>query len=428
MRGRTGLAIRSLIGACTVRHLGIGAAALVCAAFVVSAVAAPNPAAPAKKEEGFQTAATNAILIEAESGSILYEKNADQLVPPASLSKLMTTEVVFNQLKLGEIKAEDEFVISENAWRKGGAPSHGSTMYAAIHSRVRVDDLLHGVIIDSANDACISLAEGIAGNEGAFAQLMEARARELGLTKSTFANSTGLHDPNHLMTARELGKLARHIIQTYPEYFPLYSEREFTWNKIRQQNRNPLLAMNIGADGMKTGFTKEAGYGIVGSAVQGELRLIVVVMGLKSEKERADEAKRLLDHGFRGFEVRTLFAEGQEVGQAKVYGGLKGHVPLVTPQLVRIMVPRNVNERIVARITYRGPLSVPVNQGQRVGTLRVWRGETLATEVQLQAGEAVGAGSLSQRAFDAASEMMIGLIRAGTKKMESEAAARKGRT
>jgi serine-type D-Ala-D-Ala carboxypeptidase (penicillin-binding protein 5/6) len=152
------------------------------------------------------------------------------------------------------------------------------------------------------------------------------------------------------------------------------------------------------------------------------------VMGLKSEKERADEAKRLLDHGFRGFEVRTLFAEGQEVGQAKVYGGLKGHVPLVTPQVVRIMVPRNVNERIVARITYRGPLAVPVNQGQRVGLLRVWRNDTLATEVQLQAGEAVSAGSLSQRAFDAASEMMIGLVRAGTKKIESEAAARKGRT
>ena len=428
MRRRTSLAIRSLIATRTVRRVGIGAAALACVALVVSAVAAPNPAAPAKKEEGFQTAATNAILIEAESGSILYEKNADQLVPPASLSKLMTTEVVFNQLKLGDIKLEDEFVISENAWRKGGAPSHGSTMYAAIHSRVSVNDLLHGVIIDSANDACISLAEGIAGNEAAFAQLMEARAREIGLPKSTFANSTGLHDPNHLMSARELGKLARHIIQTYPEHYSLYSEREFTWNKIRQLNRNPLLALNIGADGMKTGFTKEAGYGIVGSAVQGELRLIVVVMGLKSEKERADEAKRLIDHGFRGFEVRTLFAEGQEVGQAKVYGGLKGHVPLVTPQLVRIMVPRNVNERIVARISYRGPLSVPVNQGQRVGLLRVWRNDTLATEVPLQAGEAVGAGSLSQRAFDAASEMMIGLVRAGTKKIESEAASRKGRT
>src|SRR5262249_43998509 len=280
MRGRTVLAIRSLIGACTVTHVGIGAAALACAAFVVSAMAAPNPAP--KKDEGFQTAAPYAILVDAESGSVLYEKNADELVPPASLSKLMTTEVVFNQIKLGDIKPEDEFVISENAGRRGGAPSRGSTMYAPIHSRIKVDDLLHGVIIDSGNDACIALAEGIAGNETAFAQLMEARARELGLTKSTFSNSTGLHEPRHLMTVRELAKLARHIIQTYPEYYPIYSEREVTWNKIRQQNRNPLLAMNIGADGMKTGFTKEAGYGIVGSAVQGELRLIVVVTGLKS--------------------------------------------------------------------------------------------------------------------------------------------------
>ena len=411
--GWTAVSLRPL------KRAAIGAAAVACVAAIVSAVAAPNPAPQPKKEEGFQTAAPNAILIEAESGSILYEKNADELVPPASLSKLMTTEVVFNQIKLGDIKPDEEFVISENAWRKGGAPSRGSTMYAPIHSRVKVDELLHGVIIQSANDGCIALAEGIAGNEAAFAQLMEARARELGLTKSSFANSTGLHDPRHLMTMRELAKLARHIITTYPEYYPYYGEREFTFNKIKQPNRNPLLAMNIGADGMKTGFTKEAGYGIVGSAVQNDLRLIVAISGLKSEKERADEAKRILEHGFRGFEQRILFAEGQEVGQAKVYGGVKSSVPLITPRLVRIMVPRNVNERLRATITYHGPLSVPVEQGQRVGVLRVMRGNTLANEVELRAGDSVGPGSLSQRAFDAASEMMIGLIRAGTKKIET---------
>src|SRR6202040_1778487 len=186
----------------------------------------------------------------------------------------------------------DEYRVSENAWRKGGAPSGGSTMFAAIHSKIPVDDLLHGAIIQSGNDACMVLAEGIAGNELAFAEIMTKRARELGLTRSTFGNSNGLPDPGNKMTVRELAKLARYIIQTYPDYYKYYGEREFTWNKIRQFNRNPLLALTIGADGLKTGFTKEAGYALVGSAVQNGLRLIVVVNGLKSEKERADESKK----------------------------------------------------------------------------------------------------------------------------------------
>ncbi len=202
-------------------------------------------------------------------------------------------------------------------------------MFIPIHSKVAVDDLLHGVIVQSANDACIALAEGIAGNENAFAEMMTKRARELGLPKSTFGNSNGLPDPRQLMTSRELGKLARHIIETYPDYYKIYGEREFTWNKIRQYNRNPLLAMTIGADGLKTGFTKEAGYGLVGSAVQNGLRLIVVVNGLKSEKERADEAKKMLEWGFHHFQSGLLFAEGQEIAQAKVYGGEKGRVPLI---------------------------------------------------------------------------------------------------
>jgi len=390
---------------------------LALAGLAASAVAAPNSMPGPKKDDGFQTAAPYAILIEAESGSVLYEKNADELVPPASLSKLMTAEVVFNELKEGNLKPDEEFVISENAWRKGGAPSHGSAMFAAIHSKVKIDDLLHGVIIQSGNDACIALAEGIAGNETSFARLMEGRAHEIGLTKSKFANATGLHDPDHLMTMRELAQLARHIIATYPEFYSYYGEREFTWNKIRQQNRNPLLAMNIGADGLKTGYTKEAGYGIVGSAVQNEMRLIVAVTGLKSEKERADEAKRLLDHGFRGFEQRILFAEGQAIGDAKVFGGAKSGVALAASKMVRIMVPRNANERILARIVYRGPVPAPVKEGQRIGMLRVFRGENVAVEVPLQAAENVGTGSLSQRAMDAAAELVIGIFRAGVNKI-----------
>ena len=294
---------------------------------VASAGAAPNFQLGPKKDDGFQTAAPNAILIDADSGTILFEKNADQLVAPASLAKLMTAEVVFNELKEGNITLEDEYVISTNAWKKGGAPSGGSTMFAAIHSRVKVGDLLKGVIIHSGNDACIALAEGIAGNESDFARLMNGRAHELGLTKSNFTNPHGLPDPQMRVTVRELARLAQHIIHTYPDLYQIYGEKEFTWNKIRQFNRNPLLTLSIGADGMKTGFTQEAGYGLVGSAVQNGLRLIVVVTQMKSAKERADEAKKLLEWGFKGFESRPLFAEGQIIGEAKVYGGTQGRVP-----------------------------------------------------------------------------------------------------
>jgi len=390
-------------------------AVLACAA--ATAVAAPNPVSGPKSMEGFQTAAPHAILIDADGGSVLFEKGADDLIPPASLSKLMTAEVVFNLIKQGKIKPTDEFIVSTTAWRRGGAPSHTSSMFIPIHSKVAVDDLLHGVIIQSANDACIALAEGISGTESEFAELMTKRARELGLMKSTFGNSNGLPDPRQLMTARELAKLARYIIETHPQYYKYYSEREFTWNKIRQQNRNPLLAMNIGADGLKTGFTKEAGYGLVGSAVQNGLRLIVVVNGLRSEKERADEGKKLLEWGFHNFQSGLLFADGQEIAQAKVYGGAKGHVPLVAPKEVRLMVPRGSREKILARVVYTGPVRAPVRQGQTVGALKVWRGEFLVLEVPLQAAESVGTGSMPQRAFDAATELVLGLFRAGLQRL-----------
>jgi serine-type D-Ala-D-Ala carboxypeptidase (penicillin-binding protein 5/6) len=384
----------------------------------VSAARQVNPVAGAAKGgEGHQTAAPYAILIDGDSGSVLFEKNADELVPPASLSKLMTAEVVFHEIKEGKLKPETEFPVSVNAWRKGGAPSHGSAMFLAVNSKASVDDLLHGVIIQSGNDACIVLAEGIAGNEPEFADKMTKRAREIGLDKSTFANATGLHDPQHLMTVRELAKLARHIIHTYPEYYKIYGEREFTWGKIRQLNRNPLLAMNMGADGLKTGFTKEAGYGLVGSAVQAGLRLIVVVNGLKTSKERADEGRKLLEWGFSHFRSGLVFAEGQEIASAKVYGGAKSYVPLVAGKAIRLMVPRGARERITARLVYTGPVRAPVEKGQQIGTLKVWRGDFLALEVPLHANESVGVGGLAQRAFDAATEMVIGLFRAGLQRL-----------
>ncbi|MBV9955290.1 MAG: D-alanyl-D-alanine carboxypeptidase [Pseudolabrys sp.] len=402
-------------------------AVLVAASFACAGLAAAQqkPAAmpgaksatTAPKKDEPQISAPHAILIEAESGSVLFERSADEMLYPASLAKLMTAEFVFNEIKQGRVKLSDEYVVSENAWRKGGAPSGGSTMYAAIHSRVPVADLIRGMIIQSGNDACIVLAEAIAGNEGAFAQKMTQRAREIGLSKSYFSNSTGLHDPSLQVTARELGMLARHIIRTYPDLYEIYGEKEFAWNKIRQQNRNPLLGTVDGADGMKTGFTKEAGYGLVGSAVRNGQRLIVVVNGLKNPNDRADEAKKLLEWGFRTFQSRVLFAEGQPVGDAKVFGGKNGHVALISEAPVRIMVPKAGGEKLVARIVYNGPVPAPVQQGQQVATLKVWRNDVLALQLPLKAAHDVEKGNLTQRAFDAASEMVINLFRSGAQRL-----------
>ena len=382
------------------------------------AYAANNSVQGAKKEDGgFDGDAPTAILIEASSGSVLFEKNADELRAPSSMMKLMTAEVVFDALKKGEIKPTDEFRISENTWRKGGAPSGGSTMFAAINSRVSVDDLLHGAIIQSGNDSCMALAEGLSNTEAAFAERMTKRARELGMAKSTFANSNGLPDPGNKMTVRELALLARHIILTYPEHYKLFGEREFTWNKIRQQNRNPLLTSLEGADGLKTGFTKEGGYGMVGSAVQNGMRLIVVVNGLEDADDRATEAKKLLEWGFRNFEARTLFAADQAVGYAKVFGGDSRSVKLSSPEPIKVMVQRNGTDKLIARIVYSGPVRAPVQPGQRIGVLKVWRGNNIAVEAPLISAEAVATGSTTRRAIDGASELVIGLFRAGAEKL-----------
>jgi serine-type D-Ala-D-Ala carboxypeptidase (penicillin-binding protein 5/6) len=382
-------------------------------ALLTGATAAPSAPAPG----GFQTSAPFAVLMDADSSTVLFEKNADQLMAPASMAKLMTAEMVFNEIKQDRLTLDQEFPVSEDAWRRGGAPSHTSSMFAALHSRVKVEDLIRGMIIQSANDACLVLAEGISGNEATFVQAMNKRARELGMTQSHFANATGLPDPNLKVTPRELAKLAQHIIQTYPEFYPIYSEKEFTWNKIRQQNRNPLLNDGIGADGMETGATNDGGFGLVGSAVQNGLRLIVVINGLKSAKERAEEARKLFDYGFRGFESRVLFAEGQTVGEARLFGGASRNVPLLAQGMITLLVPRGSSEHIQAKVVYTGPVPAPVSQGQPIGTLRVFRGDNLTLEVPLKAAEDVGRGSLSQRAFDGATELVIGLFRSGVSRL-----------
>jgi serine-type D-Ala-D-Ala carboxypeptidase (penicillin-binding protein 5/6) len=404
----TGRAWRSLIAAVVAIAVGWGGVVY----------AANNSVQGAKKEEGgFDGDAPTAILIEANSGSVLFEKNADELRAPSSMMKLMTAETVFHAIKQGEVKLTDEYRISENAWRKGGAPSGGSTMFAAIHSKISVDDLLHGAIIHSGNDACIALAEGIAGNERIFADMMTKRARELGLTQSTFANSNGLPDPGNKMTVRELAKLARYVVQTYPDLYKLFGEREFTWNKIRQQNRNPLLTSLEGADGLKTGFTKEGGYGMVGSAVQNGLRLIVVVNGLEDPDDRASEAKKMLEWGFRNFEARTLFAAQQLVGYAKAFGGESRSVKLASPEPIKVMVQKNGADKLIARVIYSGPVRAPIEAGQPVGVVRVWRGTNVAMEAPVFAAEPVGKGSTMRRAIDGASELVIGMFRAGAEKL-----------
>ncbi|WP_132255235.1 D-alanyl-D-alanine carboxypeptidase family protein [Methylobacterium segetis] len=371
---------------------------------------APGAFRPAAAQN-FQTSAPHAILIDADSGSTLFEKAADEPFAPASMAKLMTTEIVFGALKEGRLSMETEFTVTEDAWRRGGAGGGGSSMFAQVNSRIKLSDLLRGLIVQSGNDAAITIAENMAGSEGAFAGMMNARAKEIGLTRSTFRNATGYSAPDQKVTARDLAKLSLHIIETYPDLYKIFAEREFTWNKIKQQNRNPLLTLDIGADGLKTGYLEESGYGLTGSAVQNNQRLIMVVSGLKTARDRAAESRKLMEWGFRAFEPRQIFTAGETVAEAPVYGGEKGSVPLVAKKPVRLLLPRGSGERVSAKVVYQGPLSAPVEQGREVGRLRVMRGDTLALDQPLYAGEAVAAGTIPQRALDAAIEVGTGLFR-----------------
>ncbi|GJE43447.1 D-alanyl-D-alanine carboxypeptidase family protein [Methylobacterium soli] len=369
------------------------------------------PTARPALAQNFQTAAPHAILIDADSGSVLFEKAADEPFSPASMAKLVTTEIVFDALKSGRLTMDTEFTVTEDAWRRGGAGGGGSSMFAQVNSRIKMSDLLRGLIVQSGNDAAITIAENMAGSEEAFAGMMNAKAKELGLTKSVFRNATGYSAPDQKVTARDLAKLAMHLIDTYPDLYKIFAEREFTWNKIKQQNRNPLLALDIGADGLKTGYLEESGYGLTGSAVQSGQRLIMVVSGLKTARDRAAESRKLMEWGFRAFEPRQVFTAGETVAEASVFGGEKGSVPLVARKPVRLLLPRGSGERISARAVYQGPLTAPVEQGREIGRLRIMRGDAVALDQPLYAGETVAAGTIPQRALDAALEVGTGLFR-----------------
>lgn len=367
--------------------------------------------APAAGAEPFQTSLPHVILMDAATRTVLYERGADDLVTPASTAKLMTATIVFDLLTTGKLKPDAMFPISETAWRQGGAPSRGSTMFAVLHSEISVDNLLHGLIIDSGNDAAIALAEGISGSEGAFATLMTTRARDLGFPHLTFTNAWGRPDPDQKVTAREMALLADHIIETYPTLYKIFGERNFFWNKIRQPNRNPLLTMDIGADGLKTGNIDTSGFALVGSAVQNGQRLIVAIYGARTASERADEARKLLQWGFRSFESKLLFSAGDTVGSAQVYGGESRDVPLVAPKDIRVLMPREPADRLSARVAYIGPLAAPVGLDQPVATLKLMRGTVEVLNVPLRTGRAVEVGSLPRRALDAGLEYMTGLFR-----------------
>lgn len=361
--------------------------------------------------QNFQTIAPTAILIDADTQTVLFEKNPDELMAPASMAKIMTAEVAFSELKNGHLTLDSEFPISEHAWRRGGAGSGGSSMFAKVNTSIRLEDLLRGLVVQSGNDAAIAIAEGVSGTEENFVQRMNQHAAQIGLTHSTFRNATGYSDPHQKVTVRELAKLALYVIDTYPDLYKMFGEREFTWNKIRQQNRNPLLTMEIGADGLKTGNLEESGFGLVGSAVQNGQRLIVVVNGMKSAKDRAMETKKLLDWGFRSFESRQLFPEGQVIGDAQVFGGDQRSLPLVSPKPIRVLVRHGDGERISARIVYTGPLKAPIQKGAEVARLRVNRGDMQALDIPLYANADIREGNMPQRAMDGLLEFGTGWVR-----------------
>jgi D-alanyl-D-alanine carboxypeptidase (penicillin-binding protein 5/6) len=332
-----------------------------------------------------ETQARQAIIVDANTGTVLMEKNADDLMTPSSMSKLMTVYMVFERLKDGSLKMTDELPVSETAWKKN-YKSEGSLMFLPVHSMVKVSDLLRGVIIQSGNDACSVLAEGLAGSEEAFAERETRKSRDIGLTKSTFKNASGWPVPGHQMTARDLSVLARRLILDFPEYYPIFGEKSFVFNNIKQDNRNPLIWQNIaGADGLKTGHTEDGGYGEVGSAIRDGRRVIVVLNGMASIKMRAEESERLIEWSFREFDDYKLFKAGETVTDAEVWLGQEKTVPLSVATDVMVTLPRTVRHDMKVTVNFNGPLPAPIKKGAEVGTVTITAPGTQPVNIPLQA-------------------------------------------
>jgi serine-type D-Ala-D-Ala carboxypeptidase (penicillin-binding protein 5/6) len=389
--------------------LTAAAAVFVMAAASVGAVAREAATPPGR----FETKAKHAILMDADANLVLFEKDADALVPPASMSKLMTLAVVFRELKAGHIKLETEFPVSEHAWRTGGAPSGSSAMFAPLNSKVTVSDLIQGITVQSGNNAAIILAEGISGSEDAFAKEMNKYAREIGLTKSNFVNSTGLPAEGHVMTARELAMLARYLIYAYPEYYHFFGESEFKYrDKFVFRNRNPLIfEPDLGVDGMKTGYIEEAGYGLVASAKRGDQRLILVVNGLESKQEREGEPRKLIEWGFKSFKPFRLFDQGEKVSDALVWGGTQHYVPLVGDGNINIILPATSSGKVSASVVYQGPIKAPIRKGDRVAVLRITSAESSATnDIPLYAGDDIDQSNFAMRGLDSLLVLAFGWL------------------
>jgi len=331
-----------------------------------------------------ETLAKQAILIDYQTGQILFEKNADDRMTPSSMSKMATVYLAFTRMKEGRLSLEDSFPVSEKAWRK-----QGSKMFVPLNGRVKAEDLLRGIIVQSGNDACIVLAEGLAGSEDAFARELTELAHGLGMKGTNLVNASGWPDPNHYSTARDLSTLAMATIKNFPEFYPYYSEKNFFYNGIKQGNRDPLLYKDTGADGLKTGHTDEGGYGLTASAVRNGRRLVMVVNGLSSMAERGREGEKLMDYGFREFNNYQLFTANATVGEAPVWLGTEARVPLVLKSDVTMTMPIKSRKDMVVKTIYDSPIQAPFVEGTRIGTLRIEVPERPVTELPLVAGKSV---------------------------------------
>lgn len=357
-----------------------------------------------------QLAAKSYVLLDAASGKVLVENNGDQRLPPASLTKLMTAYIATLEIRKGKIGEQDLVPISEHAWRTGGAASGGSTMFLPLNSQVKVDDLLHGVIIQSGNDASIALAEYIAGSEDAFADMMNETAARLGMTNSHFMNATGLPHPEHYSSAHDMAILARAIINEDQEHYAIYAQKEFLWNNIKQGNRNLLLWRDKTVDGLKTGHTEEAGYCLVASAVRDGARMITSVFGTVSESARAAETQKLLTYGFRFFETRTFYKKGQELAQAQVWKGTVRQVKAGLATDLSLTLPKGQLDKLQAGMILNPQLTAPIAQGDVIGKVEVKLGEEVVHSADLIALEGVEEGSFFRRLWDSISLFFFGLF------------------
>lgn len=350
-------------------------------------------------------AASSWMLMDADTGEVLVSHNADERLPPASLTKLMTAYLVEHELDRGDIDRDDQVLVSEKAWRTGG-----SRMFIQEGSLVSVSQLLKGVIIQSGNDASVALAEHIAGGESAFADLMNQQADRMGMENSHFVNATGLPDENHYSSAHDMAQLASHIINDYPEQYKLYAEKEYTYNDIRQPNRNRLLWRDSSVDGLKTGHTEAAGYCLVASAKRDDMRLISVVMGADSDEARAQESQKLLSYGFRFFETMELYPQGAVLATPRIWGGEKNNLRLGVDREVSMTVPRGRGEEMAARLNLPSSIDAPVEAGERLGTLEIKLGDEVIGERPLVALESIEQGGIFKRLLDTVRRFISGLF------------------